>query len=79
LDDWQLFEKYEGETIRQKRGQQAWVDWKMDKAQERIDREQYMRTLAFHTSLELAKLGQPVLSIEPPPNWKGPGRYSRLM
>lgn len=77
LDDWQLFEKYEGEMIKQKRGQQAWIDWKMDKSQERLDREQYMRTLAFHTSLKLAKVGQPMLAFDPPK--KGPGRYSRAM
>ncbi|KAI5465652.1 PUA-like domain-containing protein [Mariannaea sp. PMI_226] len=77
LDDWELFEKYEGEMMNQRRGPQAWMDWKMEKAQEKIDREQYMRALAFHTSLELAKIGQLIPLVEPPA--KGPGRYSRII
>ncbi|KAF7542567.1 hypothetical protein G7Z17_g11461 [Cylindrodendrum hubeiense] len=59
LDDWKLFETYEGEMVKQKKGQQGFLDWKMERVQEKIDQEQYMRTLAFQTSLELAKMGQP--------------------
>ncbi|KAK7430053.1 hypothetical protein QQZ08_003444 [Neonectria magnoliae] len=59
LDDWKMFETYEGETIKQIKGQQGFLDWKMEKAQDKMDQEQYMRTLAFLTSLELAKIGQP--------------------
>lgn len=58
-DDWKLFETYEGEMVKQKEGQRGFLDWKMERAQERMDQEQYMRTLAFQTSLELAKIGQP--------------------
>ncbi|KAH7170397.1 PUA-like domain-containing protein [Dactylonectria macrodidyma] len=59
LDDWKLFETYEGEMIKQRKGQRGFLDWKMERAREKMDQEQYMRTLAFQTSLELAKIGQP--------------------
>ncbi|KPM41515.1 hypothetical protein AK830_g5019 [Neonectria ditissima] len=58
LDDWKMFETYEGETIKQIKGQQGFLNWKMEKAGDKMDQEQYMRTLAFLTSLELAKIGQ---------------------
>lgn len=44
--------------IKQKKGEEGFLDWKMAKAQERIDREQYLRTLAFHASLaEIEQVG----------------------
>ncbi|PHH91083.1 hypothetical protein CDD83_1711 [Cordyceps sp. RAO-2017] len=53
LDDWQLFEKYEGEMIRQKRGEQGFLEWKTAKAEERIDLEQWRRALELGTELKL--------------------------
>ncbi|KAM4054604.1 PPIC-type PPIASE domain-containing protein [Hirsutella rhossiliensis] len=52
LDDWQLFEKYEGEMIRQKRGDQGFLEWKTAKAEERINLEQWRRTLELRAELK---------------------------
>lgn len=51
LDDWQLFEKYEGEMIRQRRGDQGYLAWKTTKAEERINLEQWRRTLELRAEL----------------------------
>ncbi|KAF7543880.1 hypothetical protein G7046_g9911 [Stylonectria norvegica] len=56
LDDWLLFEKYEGEMVKQRRGDQGFLEWKIEKGQERIDKEQYKRALAFHASVQVTKL-----------------------
>ncbi|PHH63035.1 hypothetical protein CDD81_6366 [Ophiocordyceps australis] len=36
LDEWQIFERYEGETIRHHRGERAFLDWKAFKADEQM-------------------------------------------
>lgn len=63
LDDWQLFEKHEGEVIRQRRGDQGFLDWKTAKAQERINLEQWGRALELGTELKLARLSQSGRSV----------------
>ncbi|KOS21269.1 hypothetical protein ESCO_006774 [Escovopsis weberi] len=55
LDDWQLFERYEGEMIRQKCGEQLFLDWKMMKAQERMDQRQWRRAIKVGATLALRK------------------------
>lgn len=68
LDDWQLYEKYEGEMVKQTGGDRGFLDWKMAKAQERMDLEQWRRTMHLGLELNLAKLskdndkGRPQLS-----------------
>ncbi|KND95310.1 hypothetical protein TOPH_00584 [Tolypocladium ophioglossoides CBS 100239] len=64
LDDWQLFEKYEGEMIRQRRGDPGFLDWKMAKAEERIDLEQWRRALELGTELKLVRLSQASQSVQ---------------
>ncbi|KAM5375905.1 hypothetical protein ACJZ2D_005695 [Fusarium nematophilum] len=54
LDDWELFQRYEGELIKQKQGEGEFLDWKLGKAEEMIEREQYLRTLVFEASLGLS-------------------------
>lgn len=44
--------------IKQNQGDQGFLNWKIAKAQERINREQYRRTMAFQASIELEKLGR---------------------
>lgn len=52
LDDWQLFEKYEGDMIRQRRGDQEFLEWKRAKAEERITIGQWRRTLELRAELK---------------------------
>lgn len=54
LDDWQLFEKYEGEMVRHRRGDQGFLEWKTAKAEERIILEQWRRTLELRAELRKA-------------------------
>lgn len=55
MDDWVLFEKFEGETIRQNHGEQSFLDWKMMKAQERMERRQWRRALEVGAALTMAR------------------------
>ena len=56
LDDWRLFENYEGEMVRRKRGDRGFLDWKMAKAQERMAQEQSKRTMQLSQELNLVEL-----------------------
>ncbi|RDA83538.1 hypothetical protein CP532_4480 [Ophiocordyceps camponoti-leonardi (nom. inval.)] len=53
LDDWRLFQKYEGDMIRQKRGEQGFVEWKTAKAEERVNLAQWRRAMELGTELRL--------------------------
>ncbi|GFP53894.1 hypothetical protein TASIC1_0003027200 [Trichoderma asperellum] len=55
MDDWVLFEKFEGEMIRQNHGEQSFLDWKMMKAQERMERRQWRRALEVGAALTTAR------------------------
>lgn len=47
VDDWKLYEKHEGEMIRSRFGEGEFLEWKMYKAQETMDREQAERMADF--------------------------------
>lgn len=47
IDDWRLYEKYEGEMVRSRFGDGRFREWKMYKAQETMDREQGERMADF--------------------------------
>ncbi|PFH60652.1 hypothetical protein XA68_10564 [Ophiocordyceps unilateralis] len=53
LDDWQLFEKYEGEMVRQMRGEQGFLEWKTAKAEERVNLGQWRKAMELGTELRL--------------------------
>ncbi|KAF4585661.1 hypothetical protein GQ602_004966 [Ophiocordyceps camponoti-floridani] len=53
IDDWQLFEKYEADMVRQKRGEQAFVEWKTAKAEERVNLAQWRRAMELGSELRL--------------------------
>ncbi|UKZ80605.1 hypothetical protein TrVFT333_008367 [Trichoderma virens FT-333] len=55
MDDWVLFEKLEGEMIRQHRGEQSFLDWKLMKAQERMEQRQWRRALEVGAALTTAR------------------------
>jgi hypothetical protein len=47
MDDWELYERFEGELVKQRCGNPRFVEWKMAKAQERMEKEQFERILQF--------------------------------
>ncbi|KXH67619.1 hypothetical protein CSAL01_12272 [Colletotrichum salicis] len=51
LDDWHAFKKVEAETVRQRKGDNGLLDFKMRKEEERIDREHWRRASEFKASL----------------------------
>ncbi|RCI11094.1 hypothetical protein L249_7184 [Ophiocordyceps polyrhachis-furcata BCC 54312] len=53
LDDWRLFQKYEGDMVRQKRGEQGFLEWKTAKAEERVILAQWRRAMELGTELRL--------------------------
>ncbi|PON28036.1 hypothetical protein TGAM01_v203173 [Trichoderma gamsii] len=55
MDDWVLFEKFEGEMIRQNHGEQSFLDWKVMKAQERMEQQQWRRALEVGAALTTAR------------------------
>ncbi|KAL6867938.1 hypothetical protein J3F83DRAFT_761322 [Trichoderma novae-zelandiae] len=55
MDDWLLYEKFEGEMIRQHRGEQSFLDWKLMKAQERMEQRQWRRALDVGAALTTAR------------------------
>ncbi|KAL6910642.1 hypothetical protein GGI43DRAFT_427205 [Trichoderma evansii] len=55
MDDWLLFEKLEGEMIRQNHGEQSFLDWKLMKAQERMEQRQWRRALEVGAALTTAR------------------------
>ncbi|KAL7798497.1 hypothetical protein V8C37DRAFT_399267 [Trichoderma ceciliae] len=54
-DDWLLFKRFEGEMIRQNRGEQSFLDWKLTKAQERMEQRQWRRALEVGAALTTAR------------------------
>lgn len=55
MDDWHLFEKREGELIRRNYGDMAFLDWKVVKAEQKMDREQLMQSMRLAHELNLAR------------------------
>ncbi|TEA22198.1 hypothetical protein C8034_v002119 [Colletotrichum sidae] len=51
MDDWQTFKKLEAELVRQSKGEDALLDLKIRKEEERIDREHWRRASEFKASL----------------------------
>ncbi|KAJ6446479.1 lysozyme [Purpureocillium lavendulum] len=66
LDDWLLYEKYEGEIVRQRRGEQGFVNWKTTQANERLNLEEWRRALQTGNELKLARLSQSGSSMSIP-------------
>ncbi|CCF43626.1 hypothetical protein CH063_13273 [Colletotrichum higginsianum] len=58
MDDWQTFKKVEAEMVRQRKGDDGLLDFKMLKEEERIDREHWRRSSEFR-----ATLGQEVCGL----------------
>lgn len=39
LDDWHLYEKHEAETVRKHLGERGYIEWKIRKEEEKLDRQ----------------------------------------
>ncbi|OLN83695.1 hypothetical protein CCHL11_09736 [Colletotrichum chlorophyti] len=64
MDDWQTFKKVEAEMVRQSKGIDGLLDFKMRKEEERIDREHWRRTSEFKASLSQEGYGMgPIMSV----------------
>ncbi|KAL0932012.1 uncharacterized protein CTRU02_212965 [Colletotrichum truncatum] len=51
MDDWEAFKKVEAEMVRQRKGDDGLLDFRMRKEEERIDREHWRRASEFKASL----------------------------
>lgn len=52
MDEWHLYEKHEGEMIKQKRGDQAFMEYKEYKANAKMARDQYEKQVWFKANIE---------------------------
>ncbi|KAI1818700.1 hypothetical protein GGS20DRAFT_526551 [Poronia punctata] len=50
LDDWALYEKLEGDKVKQMLGQTRYLGWKLRQQEEKVDREQWRRAKFFRAS-----------------------------
>ncbi|KAI1340588.1 hypothetical protein F5Y15DRAFT_379175 [Xylariaceae sp. FL0016] len=50
LDDWNLYEKLEGDKIRLLQGETSYLEWKLKRQEEKIDREDWRRSRLFRAS-----------------------------
>lgn len=50
LDDWKLYEKLEGDKIKLTEGEASYLEWTLQREQERIDREDWKRDREFRAS-----------------------------
>ncbi|RYP56892.1 hypothetical protein DL771_011534 [Monosporascus sp. 5C6A] len=50
LDDWKLFEKLEGGKIRLTQGEASYLEWKLSRQREMVEREEWRRSRLFRSS-----------------------------
>ncbi|KAI0145708.1 hypothetical protein F4776DRAFT_607617 [Hypoxylon sp. NC0597] len=50
LDDWNLYEKLEGDKIKLLQGEASYLEWKLRRQEEKIDREDWRRAKLFRAS-----------------------------
>ncbi|KAI1414694.1 PUA-like domain-containing protein [Hypoxylon sp. FL1857] len=50
LDDWNLYEKLEGDKIKLVQGETSYLEWKLRRQEEKIDREDWRRARLFRAS-----------------------------
>lgn len=51
LDDWALYEKLEGDKIRMVHGEAKYLEWKLTREREKIEREDWKRARLFKASV----------------------------
>lgn len=50
MDDWKLFEKHEGDRIKLTQGEASYLDWKLGREEEKMDRDEWKRSRLFRAS-----------------------------
>ncbi|KAJ6780294.1 hypothetical protein PWT90_07534 [Aphanocladium album] len=55
MDDWMIFERYEGEMVKKRRGNEAFTEWKVEKAQEKVDHSEWERVTRMTADLQQRK------------------------
>ncbi|KAI1180025.1 hypothetical protein F4777DRAFT_598992 [Nemania sp. FL0916] len=50
LDDWALYEKLEGDKIKLLEGESSYLEWKLKRQEEKLDREEWQRARLFKAS-----------------------------
>lgn len=55
VDDWNMFERHEGDMIKRWMGTEAFGDWKATKAQDHTERSKYRRMTRVVRDLQLEK------------------------
>ncbi|RYP41187.1 hypothetical protein DL767_001191 [Monosporascus sp. MG133] len=50
LDDWKLFEKLEGDKIKLTQGEASYLEWKLSRQGEKVEREEWRRSRLFRSS-----------------------------
>ncbi|CAJ2506423.1 Uu.00g005530.m01.CDS01 [Anthostomella pinea] len=50
LDDWNLYEKLEGDKIKILQGDSNYLEWKLTRQEDKVDREEWRRVCAFRAS-----------------------------
>lgn len=50
LDDWNLYEKLEGDKIKLLQGETSYLEWKLRRQEEKLDREDWRRARLFRAS-----------------------------
>ncbi|KAI8962498.1 hypothetical protein F5Y11DRAFT_347482 [Daldinia sp. FL1419] len=51
LDDWNLYEKLEGDKVKLLQGESSYLEWKLVRQEEQIDREDWRRARLFRASV----------------------------
>ncbi|CAM1505325.1 Fc.00g109620.m01.CDS01 [Cosmosporella sp. VM-42] len=55
LDDWNLFQKFESNVIKAKKGDRGLLEWKRQRILEEAKRAQYRRDISFQAAMELER------------------------
>ncbi|KAJ2995967.1 hypothetical protein NUW58_g1130 [Xylaria curta] len=58
LDDWNLYEKLEGDKVRWLQGESSYLEWKLKRQEERVDREEWQRARLFKATFSLGAVGR---------------------
>ncbi|RYP42971.1 hypothetical protein DL768_010149 [Monosporascus sp. mg162] len=59
LDDWKLFEKLEGDKIKLTQGEASYLEWKLSRRGEQVEREEWRRSRLFRSSFSYPFEGTP--------------------
>ncbi|PQK12119.1 hypothetical protein BB8028_0003g07370 [Beauveria bassiana] len=65
MDEWLIFEKYEGEMVKKRQGNEAFTEWKVEKAQEKADHSEWERVTRMTAELAQRKQAKVKFAKEP--------------